>query len=113
MDKVISVTGLNYYVKSLLEEDINLADIAVEGEISNFVNHYKSGHYYLALKDDKSLIKTVMFSAYNKKLTFYGKKDNLNLNTIMYYQDAVINELKELKIISEDTIKQEIGRAHV
>ena len=25
----------------------------------------------------------------------------------MYYQDAVINELKELKIISEDTIKQE------
>ncbi|MBR5306836.1 MAG: exodeoxyribonuclease VII large subunit [Oscillospiraceae bacterium] len=70
MDKVISVTGLNYYVKSLLEEDINLADIAVEGEISNFVNHYKSGHYYFALKDEKSLIKTVMFSAYNKKLSF-------------------------------------------
>ena len=70
MDRVISVTGLNNYVKSLLEEDFNLADIAVEGEISNFVNHYKSGHYYLALKDDKSLIKTVMFSAYNKKLTF-------------------------------------------
>ena len=70
MDRVISVTGLNNYVKSLLEEDFNLADIAVEGEISNFVNHYKSGHYYLALKDDKALIKTVMFSAYNKKLTF-------------------------------------------
>lgn len=70
MDKVISVTGLNNYVKSLLEEDFNLADIAVEGEISNFVNHYKSGHYYLALKDDKSLIKTVMFSAYNRKLNF-------------------------------------------
>ena len=70
MDKVISVTGLNYYVKSLLEEDYSLADIAVEGEISNFVNHYKSGHYYFALKDEKSLIKTVMFSAYNKKLSF-------------------------------------------
>lgn len=70
MDKVLSVTSLNYYVKSLLEEDCNLMDIAVEGEISNFVNHYKSGHYYLALKDDKSLIKTVMFSTYNRRLNF-------------------------------------------
>ena len=40
MDKVISVTGLNNYVKSLLEEDFNLADIAVEGEISNFLRRY-------------------------------------------------------------------------
>lgn len=32
--------------------------------------------------------------AINEKLTYYGKKDSLNLNTIMYYQDAVMNELK-------------------
>ena len=49
----------------MLEEDYNLADVAVEGEISNFVNHYKSGHYYMALKDEKSLIKRVN-SAFKK-----------------------------------------------
>ena len=43
----------------------------------------------------------------NKKLTYYGKKENLNLSTIMYYQDAVIRELEDLKIVSDDTIRQE------
>lgn len=91
MDKVISVTGLNYYVKSLLEEDYSLADIAVEGEISNFVNHYKSGHYYFALKDEKSLIKTVMFSAYNKKLSFVpenGMKVIIRGRVSLYERDG-------------------------
>lgn len=63
MDKVFSVTAVNSYVKSLLDEDYTLADVAVEGEISGFVNHYKSGHYYMSLKDENSVIKTVMFSA--------------------------------------------------
>ncbi|MEG2192148.1 MAG: exodeoxyribonuclease VII large subunit [Oscillospiraceae bacterium] len=70
MAKTISVSALNLYVKSMLESDDNLCDIAVEGEISNFVNHYKSGHFYFALKDDTSLIKTVMFSFNNKHLNF-------------------------------------------
>ena len=34
--------------------------------------------------------------AKNEQLTYYGKKDKLNLNTIMYYQDAVLNELEGL-----------------
>ena len=70
MDKIFTVTSLNNYTKGLLEEDYNLADVAVEGEISNFVNHYKSGHYYMALKDENAVIKTVMFSSYNRKMSF-------------------------------------------
>ncbi|MEG1896171.1 MAG: exodeoxyribonuclease VII large subunit, partial [Oscillospiraceae bacterium] len=70
MVNTLSVSALNLYVKSILEDDSNLIDLAVEGEISNFVNHYKSGHYYFALKDENSLIKTVMFSFNNKKLSF-------------------------------------------
>lgn len=69
MVNTLTVSALNLYVKSLLDEDINLCDIYVQGEISNFVNHYKSGHYYFSLKDDKSLIKVVMFSSYNKQLS--------------------------------------------
>ncbi len=34
--------------------------------------------------------------AKNEKLTYYGKKDKLNLNTIMYFQDAILKELEKL-----------------
>ena len=34
--------------------------------------------------------------AINEKLSYYGKKDTLNLNTIMYFEQAVLNELNEI-----------------
>ena len=109
MDKVLSVTSLNYYVKSLLEEDYNLADIAVEGEISNFVNHYKSGHYYMALKDEKSLIKTVMFQTYNKKLTFVpenGMKVIVRGKVSLYERDGTY------QFYATDMFQSGIGLQH-
>lgn len=41
-------------------------------------------------------------TAYNTKLSYYGKKDTLNLSTLMYYKDAVLSELTELNIIPND-----------
>lgn len=37
--------------------------------------------------------------AYNEELTFNGKDDILELNTLMYYQDAVLKELKTINSI--------------
>lgn len=67
---IITVSGLNMYIKSLLDSDKNLKNIFVEGEISNLTNHYKSGHIYLTLKDDKSVIKAVMFAQNACRLRF-------------------------------------------
>ena len=50
MANVITVTALNRYVKTLLERDSVLTDVALRGEISNFTNHYKTGHFYFSLK---------------------------------------------------------------
>lgn len=69
MADILSVTSLNLYVKSILESDINLTSIAVEGELSNF-KKYPSGHCYFTLKDNDSSIKGVMFSSYVRGLNF-------------------------------------------
>lgn len=110
MDKVFTVTSLNNYTKSLLEEDYNLADVAVEGEISNFVNHYKSGHFYMSLKDENSLIKTVMFSSYNRKLSFLpenGMKVIVRGKVSLYERDGTY------QLYATDMFKSGIGLKHL
>ena len=67
---VLSVSQLNRYIKSIIEQDMNLQTVFVEGEISNFTNHYKTGHYYMTIKDDSSSIKAVMFRTANMRLKF-------------------------------------------
>lgn len=67
---VLTVSALNFYVKSLLDGDIRLNTVFLCGEISNLTDHYRSGHLYLSLKDEKSAIRAVMFSAYAQRLKF-------------------------------------------
>ncbi|MDD2202771.1 MAG: PBP1A family penicillin-binding protein [Bacilli bacterium] len=43
--------------------------------------------------------------AFNTKLTYIGKKEKYNLATLMYYQDAVMKELRDLKYIPESLIE--------
>ncbi len=66
----LTVSQVNTYIKSVIDEDINLNAVIISGEISNFKNHYRTGHFYMTLKDDKSSIKAVMFSTANKRLRF-------------------------------------------
>jgi len=55
-----TVTGLNAYVRNVLEADPLLADLWVTGEISNF-RPYSSGHWYFTIKDANAELKCVMF----------------------------------------------------
>lgn len=67
---VLSVSQLNRYIKMNFDADENLANIFISGEISNFTNHYRTGHLYFTLKDDTAAVRAVMFNSSAKRLKF-------------------------------------------
>ena len=70
LDSLLTVSQLNRYVKSILDGDFRLRDLYLRGEISNFTNHYRSGHFYFTLKDNSSSIRAIMFNGYASKVKF-------------------------------------------
>ncbi len=73
MLSTITVSQLNTYVKSLIENDKRLVFISVSGEISNFKNHFSSGHWYFTLKDKNASIRCVMFKSAASRVKFDAK----------------------------------------
>lgn len=72
-NKVFTVTTINNYLKQIVEQDVNLFNIAVEGEVSNLTIH-STGHVYFTIKDHASVLKAVMFAFSAKKLSFQLKE---------------------------------------
>lgn len=66
----VTVSQLNRYIKSVMDSDYNLRTVFVSGEISNFTNHYRTGHFYMTLKDEKAAVRAVMFKYDNERLGF-------------------------------------------
>ena len=60
MDRILSISQINEYVRRTLSSDPMLRGIQLRGEISNFKSH-GSGHLYFSLKDEESRIACVMF----------------------------------------------------
>ncbi len=57
-------------MRSVLDGDKNLRDVAIEGEIINFKQYFPSGTCYFSLQDPGSSIHAVMFGNYAKELGF-------------------------------------------
>ena len=66
----MTVAQINAYVKQLLDSDTLLPNVYVRGEISNFTNHYKTGHFYFTLKDSDGVLSAVMYKREASKLKF-------------------------------------------
>lgn len=59
-NNIYTVSQVNNYIKLLLEDDVLLNRIYIEGEISNLKMH-TSGHIYFTIKDEECSINAVMY----------------------------------------------------
>ena len=67
--RVLSVSQINFFIKSLIEGDGRMRDIYARGEISNFTDHYRSGHLYFSLKDADAVIDAVCWRGTASRLS--------------------------------------------
>lgn len=72
-DNIYTVSQVNNYIKLLLEDDVLLNGIYIEGEISNLKRH-TSGHIYFTIKDEDCSINAVMYRQDN--LSFKDEFEN-------------------------------------
>lgn len=67
--QILSITQVNEYLRSRMDSDPMLMQIAVRGEISNY-KMYPSGHHYFTLKDENAALKCVIFKGNTMRLRF-------------------------------------------
>jgi len=66
--EILSVNELCVYIKAVIDSDPVLADVWVEGEVSNCKRH-SSGHWYLTLKENDERIDAACFRSNAVRLT--------------------------------------------
>lgn len=66
---VLTITQINEYIRSMMDHDGLLINVAVKGEISNY-KMYPSGHHYFTLKDEGGALKCVLFKGNAQRLRF-------------------------------------------
>ena len=67
---ILSVGQVNAFIKQMIDSNRILSSIYIRGEISNFTDHYRTGHLYFSLKDENGVISAVMFRSAAEKLKF-------------------------------------------
>ena len=108
-DKYLTITALTRYLKHKFEQDPNLIQVYIKGEISNFKAH-TTGHYYFSLKDDNSKINAIMFRTNASKLNFIPKEGMKVLVTgsIRIYEMA-----GSYQIYVSDMIEDGVGNLYI
>ena len=68
-NEYLTVTQLTRYIKYKIDNDTNLQEVYLKGEISNFKAHTR-GHFYFTIKDEGSRINAVMFASSARSVKF-------------------------------------------
>lgn len=106
---ILTVQEITRYLKEKIDWDSLLQNIAIRGEISNFV-HHSSGHMYFTLKDNFSRLKCVMFKSKNCLLPF-----NLHngLKIIALGRISIFERDGQYQLYVEEVQPEGIGALHL
>ena len=108
-DKYITITQLNKYIKYKIDNDVNLNQVFIKGEISNFKAHSR-GHYYFTLKDEGSRLNAVMFHTQTKNLKFMPQD---GMKVLVTGKISVYEANGGYQIYVSDMVEDGIGNLYV
>lgn len=112
---VLGIENASYYYFNKSAKDLSLAEASMLAGIPKAPNAYSPLNDSETAKKRQGIILNYMVKnkkisekeaedAYDIELKYIGKKQKLNLSTLMYYKDAVVNELNSIKSIPDSYI---------
>lgn len=113
---IFGIENASKYYFNKSAKDLDLSEATILAGIPKSPTRYSPLSNEDAAKKRQQLILNAMVkndyitqkemdNAYKKELTYFGSKEKNNLATLMYYQDAVISELKQIKTIPSSFLK--------
>ena len=108
-DKYITVHQLTRYIKYKIDNDVNLNEVYLKGEISNFKAHSR-GHFYFTLKDEKSRINAIMFSSSTKSIKFVPQD---GMKVLVKGKVSVYESTGNYQIYVEEMLEDGIGNLYI
>ena len=108
-DKYITVSQLNRYLKFKFDQDPNLNQVFLKGEISNFKAHTR-GHLYFTIKDETSRINAVMFYSQASKINFTPED---GMKVMATGRISVYEATGGYQIYVDDMIQDGVGNLYI
>ena len=108
-DKYITVTQLTRYIKYKIDNDGNLNEVFLKGEISNFKAHSR-GHFYFTLKDEGSRINAIMFASATHKLKFVPQE---GMKVLVTGKVSVFEQTGQYQIYVNDMLEDGVGNLYI
>jgi len=108
-DKYITVTQLTRYIKYKIDNDTNLNEVFLKGEISNFKAHSR-GHLYFTLKDEGSRINAIMFASSTKNLKFVPQD---GMKVLVTGKISVFEANGAYQIYVNDMLEDGVGNLYI
>lgn len=109
MNNYITVTQLTRYIKYQIDNDRNLNQVYLKGEISNFKAHSK-GHFYFTIKDENARINAIMFASSAKKVLFLPTD---GMKILVKGRISVFEASGNYQIYVEEMLEDGLGNLHI
>ncbi len=106
LKSALTVRQLNLNVRSIIEGDARLSNVLVSGELSNFKNHYASGHLYFTLKDREASIRCVMFRSFAERIKF---KPLDGLKVVLRGRVSIYEKDGQYQFYAEEMLPEGVG----